>query len=186
MLFFASNPVFAGATPTLTLTSAASRMAHASGGTFDIPMPLSGTSGVESRTNGTTNRTVVFTFSSAVNGGSASITAGTATIGSVNFDGSEMIVNLNNVSDQQVVHVNVNNVTGTNGGSVSTAGVDVEYLNGDANADRAINVGDTVITRRHNGETLSAANCRYDLNADGQINVGDLIVIRGKAGGGLP
>ena len=52
---------------TETLLSAASRLTHGGAGTFDIAMPLTGTSGVEDRASSTYN--AVFTFDGAVTSG---------------------------------------------------------------------------------------------------------------------
>ena len=53
----------APSTSGLTLLSAASRLTHGAAGTFDIAMPLTGTSGVEDRSSSTYN--AVFTFDGA-------------------------------------------------------------------------------------------------------------------------
>ena len=56
----------------LTLLSAASRLTHGAAGTFDIAMPLTGTSGVEDRVAGTYN--AVFTFDAPVTSGQVQVT----------------------------------------------------------------------------------------------------------------
>src|SRR5947208_3593996 len=66
---------------TETLLSAASRLTHGGAGTFDIAMPLTGTSGVEDRTSGTYN--AVFTFDGAVTSGDVLAVGGTATVGPI-------------------------------------------------------------------------------------------------------
>src|SRR5438132_3547379 len=58
-------------TSVLTLLSAASRLTHGSAGTFDIPMPLTGISGVEDRSSPT--YIAVFTFDSPVTSGEATV-----------------------------------------------------------------------------------------------------------------
>ena len=72
-----------------SLVSAASRLTHGSAGSFDIDMPLAGTSGVEDRDGGG-NYLAVFTFDTDVTSGSASVVSGTATAGTPTFSGNEM------------------------------------------------------------------------------------------------
>src|SRR4029434_9669378 len=64
----------APSTSVLSLLSAASRLTHAAAGTFDIAMPLTGTSGVEDRSSSTYN--AVFTFDGAVTSGEVTVLSG--------------------------------------------------------------------------------------------------------------
>ena len=97
-----------------------------------------------------------------------------------------MIVALTGVTDQQVVTVTATNVTSTGNQTLPSSSVNVGYLIGDVNADRVVNVGDTIPTRNHAGETLDNTNFQYDVNVDGSINVGDTTVVRSKSGDFLP
>src|SRR5437868_8304827 len=71
----------APSTSALNLVSAASRLTHGPAGTFDVNMPLSGTSGVECRSAATYN--AVFTFDSPVTSGQVIVLSGTATVGAI-------------------------------------------------------------------------------------------------------
>src|SRR5438034_8302072 len=72
----------------LTLVSAASRLTHGTAGTFDVNMPLTGTSGVEDRSASIYN--AVFTFNAPVRSGQVSLVSGTATVGSISFDANSI------------------------------------------------------------------------------------------------
>ena len=61
-----------------TLLSAASRLTHGAAGTFDIAMPLTGTSGVEDRSSSTYN--AVFTFDGPVTSGEVTVLSGTTVV----------------------------------------------------------------------------------------------------------
>ena len=75
----------------LQLISAVSRKSH--GGTpYDIPLPLNGAPGVECRAG--SGHTLVFTFTTNVASGSASVTAGTGVAGAATFSGNTMTVPL--------------------------------------------------------------------------------------------
>jgi hypothetical protein len=64
--------------PVLQLASAVSRKTHGGAGTFDIPLPLTGTPGVECRSGGAGgDHTFVITFNNAVVSGNAAVTGGT-------------------------------------------------------------------------------------------------------------
>jgi hypothetical protein len=160
-------------------------MTQGGAGTFDLPLPLSGANGVEPRSDGTGNYTIVMTFDQAVNSGSASVASGTGNVNSVSYSGNSMIIALTGVTDQQTLAVSTNSVSGT--GTLSTSpSVSVGFLNGDVNGDRAVNVGDTTQVRNQSGATVDGTNFQYDVNADGFINVGDTTVVRSKSGDSLP
>jgi hypothetical protein len=167
--------------------SAASRFTHAGGaGTFDVSMPSAGPSGVEPRSDGTTNFTLVMTFDQPIRSGNASVTSGTGSVSGVSFSGNSMLVALTGVTDQQVITVTAVNVTSMSDQTLPTASVNAGYLYADVNMDRVVNVGDTITTRSHAGQVLDNTNFQYDVNIDGQIDVGDTTVVRAKSGDFLP
>lgn len=165
----------------VSLVSAASRLTHASAGTFDVNMPLTGTSGVEDRMSSTYN--AVFTFSGPVTSGQATVTGGTATAGAPTFSGSTMTVPLTGVADQQVVTIQVSNI---NGDGQVDGSVPFGFLIGDYNADRFTNGGDTVAVRGLSGTAVNASDFRADVNLDGFINGGDATIVRSKSGDSIP
>src|SRR5215475_6272973 len=79
-------------TSVLTLLSAASRLTHGAAGTFDIPMPLTGVSGVEDRSSSTYN--AVFTFDGPISSGQVTVLSGTGTVGAISFSGNSMTAQL--------------------------------------------------------------------------------------------
>jgi hypothetical protein len=103
--------------------SAVSRKTHGSAGDFDIPLPLTGTPGIECRSGGATNDfTLVISFAAdvAVTGDTqAEISSGTAQIGSggvpnngaVTVTGNTITVPLTNVGNAQTINVRLNGVT---------------------------------------------------------------------------
>jgi hypothetical protein len=165
----------------VTLVSAASRLTHASAGTFDVNMPLTGTSGVEDRMSSTYN--AVFTFSGPVTSGQATVISGTGTAGAPTFSGSTMTVPLSGVADQQVITIQVSNI---NGDGQVDGSVPFGFLVGDYNADRFTNGGDTTSVRGLSGATVNAGDFRADVNLDGFINSGDATIVRSKSGDSIP
>src|SRR5713101_5362132 len=92
-------------------TRAVSRKTHGSAGTFDVNLPLSGEPGVECR-NSVGNQALVFTFSSNVVSGSASVTGGTGSVfGNHIFSGNTMPVKLKGVTDVRKFTVTLRDVT---------------------------------------------------------------------------
>ena len=95
------------------LANAVSRKTHGGAGTFDVNMPLTGTTGVECRTGGGSgDHSLVFTFNNPLVSGSASVTGGSGSVvGSPIFSGQTMTVNLSGVTNAQTVTVTLANVT---------------------------------------------------------------------------
>jgi hypothetical protein len=170
--------------PAPILLSAVSELTHPGVGTFDINIPISGTTGVEPRRDGTGNYKIILTFDQPVNAGTASVTSGTGNVNTVSFSGNTMTLNLTGVTDQQVVAVTANGVAGTNTLS-SSPDVRVGFLQGDSTLDREVNVADTIVVRSHAG-AVNASTCQYDVNLDGQIDVADTIIVRSKSGNYVP
>jgi hypothetical protein len=167
-----------------TLVSAFSRMSHTGFGNFDLNLPLNG-SGVEPRDGGGTD-TIVLRFSGTVNSGSASVTSGNGSVNNVTFSGTDMIISLTGVTDQQRVTLTATNVAGPNTQTLPSAAITLGFLIGDVNGDGAINVGDTILVRNNAGVTLDNTNFVWDVNRDGAVNSGDTIIVRNNAGNSLP
>ena len=175
--------------------SAVSRKTHAGAGVvdvplpgFDVPLPLSGSAGVECRNgsgpNGNSHQ-ILITFADPVTVGSVTVSSpdGLATA-TQSASGAIVTVDLSNVTDAQTLLITLNNVNdGQHFGPVT---IPFAALVGDVNGDRSVNTGDTLQTRTHAGENISAANFRYDVNTDGQINTGDTIRVRSRSGASLP
>src|SRR6266480_6953221 len=119
--------------PALQLTSAASRLTHGSAGTFDINMPLTGTSGVEDRSSSTYN--AVFTFDAPVTSGEVTVLGGTATVGAITFSGNSMTAQLTGVTSAEVVTLHTQNI---NGDGQPHGDVPFGFLTADVNANRIV------------------------------------------------
>ncbi|HMJ05259.1 MAG TPA: hypothetical protein VK474_03295 [Chthoniobacterales bacterium] len=175
-----SGPGACPAAPTApALTGAGSRL-----GMFDVPLPLTGTAGVECR-DGSGNYTVVLSFDAPVQSGTASVSSGTGSAGTPTFSGNNMIVNLSGVTDQQTLTVTATNVTGTNGGVLSSTGVNVGFLIGDTTGDGSVNGSDVSQTKSESGNTANTANYREDVNVSGGINGSDISIVKSKSGNTL-
>ena len=119
------------AAPALQLTSAVSRKTHGAAGAFDIPLPLSGTLGVECR-SGAGGHTLVFTFVNNIIAGDASITSGSGSVsGTPSYNGRTMTVNLTNVTDAQKITVMLSNVTDSFSQVLPDTSVSMNVLLGD-------------------------------------------------------
>ncbi len=164
-----------------TLVSAASRVTQGSAGTFDVPMPISGTSGVDDRSTGG-SYTAVFTFNTAVTSGSASVISGTATAGTPTFSGNEMRVPLSGVANEQIVTIRVSNVNGGGGSNDVPFG----FLIADANANRTVDKPDFNQIKAAVGQPVTAANFRFDVNANGAIQKSDAQLVKTHKGESIP
>ena len=175
----------AGTTATLQLLSAVSRKSHRTSGTFDVSLPLTGGAGVECR-NGGGNYSLVFTFSSSVVAGSASVTTGTGTAGQPTFSGPSMTVPLSCVTDVQTLTVTLSGVTDSTSQVLPPTAVSVAMLIGDTNGDKTVNNADVSLTKGQVGMPVSGSNFREDVKIDGRINSTDVKQVKGAIGHSLP
>ncbi len=177
---------------TLTPTGAVSRKEHGGAGTFDIPLPLTGTVGIEDRSGGASNDyQVVISFANpvTVQGSTtppptAATVTGTGFVTSVIVSGSTVTVNLSGVTDVQQILVTVYSVSdGTNSGNVA---VPIKILIGDTNGNSVVNAGDIAQTKAQSGQPVTTTNFRNDVTANGTINAGDIALVKSKSGNILP
>jgi uncharacterized protein (DUF1800 family) len=174
----AGNSALAQAAP--VLQSAATRKMHAAV-PYDLGLPLSGATGIEPR-DLTTGLTVVLNFDKNVQSGAATVTAGTATVASTSFAGSQMLVNLTNVANAQAVTIRAANVVPTGGGTAATANVSFRTLVGDVNGSGSVSVADVNLIKFWVGATVGLSNFRGDLNASNSVSVGDVNVVKFAVG----
>jgi hypothetical protein len=166
---------------TTSLVSAASRLTHGSAGTFDVAMPLTGTSGVECRLATTYN--AVFTFDAPVTSGDVTVLSGTATVGLISFNGNSMIAQLTGVTNAEIVTLHTQNI---NGDGQAHGDVPFGFLTGDADASRLVSKPDQTLVKSQVNQPVTSSNFREDLNADGRIKNADLNVLKANKGHSIP
>jgi len=173
-------------TAPLQLMSAVSRKTHGAAGAFDVPLPLSGTPGLECRSSGG-NHTLVFTFSNNVTAGSASVTAGTGSVsGSPSFSGNTMTVNLTGVTDVQQITVTLSGVTDSSAQILPNTSVSMNMLIGDTTGNKSVNASDVSQTKGQSGAAVTASNFRTDVTANGVLNASDVSLVKSRSGSALP
>ena len=174
--------------PVLQLASAVSRKTHDVAGTFDIPLPLSGSPGVECRSGGAGgDHTFVITFNNAVVSGNAAVTGGTGSVaGTPTFSSHTMTVNLTGVADVQTITVTLSNVTDSFGQVLPNTVVSANMLIGDTTGNSTVNASDVAQTKAQSGAATTAANFRTDINASGTVTASDIAQVKANAGHSLP
>jgi hypothetical protein len=183
-------------TAPVSISSAVSRMTHGAAGTFDVALPLTGTDGVECRTQGGTHDfTMVVTFSGNVTvtgSPQAQVTSGTGCVGSagvctgnVTVSGNVVTVPLTTIGDQQNINVRINGVNGADA-PATDFNIPMGVLAGDTNANRTVNAADVSQTKGQSGQAVTAANFRNDVNANGSINAGDINIVKAASGHSIP
>ncbi len=159
--------------------SAVSRKLH--GGTpFDINLPLTtGTPGIEPRNLGSGYQVVV-NFPAAVTFTGATVTSGTATLGTVSGSGTtQATINITAANTAQFVTLNLANVN--DGVNTNDVPVTMGILVGDVNQNGTVNAGDTLVTRNRAGGPVDATTFYSDINADGSVNAGDTLSVRNRS-----
>jgi hypothetical protein len=152
--------------------SAVSRKVHGSAGTFDLPLSAVTTNPTTEPRIGPT-QTIVYTFDKAVNAATATITEGTATAGTPTFSGSDVIVGLSGVTNEQYVTVSLTNVASSDGGTGGSGSVRLGFLLGDVNQNRVVTVADLGLVNQQLAQVVTAANYLKDVNASGTLTVAD-------------
>ncbi len=189
---FINAEAAAGGTPStpgpVTLSSAASRKIHGAAGTFNIPMPLAGTPGVECRDGGANgDYTLVFTFANPLtSAGGAIVTAGNGSVSSTSVSGNSLIVNLTNVTTAQRVTVNALDVRDNAGKVSDSVPVTMRVIVGDTGASGSVTGTDVSQTKVQVGAVVGAGNFREDVLANGNINGTDVSAVKVHSGQGVP
>ncbi len=170
----------------LELTSVVSRKTHGAAGSFDVDLPLSGSTGVECRSS-SGNHSFVFTFSNPVVSGNAAVTSGIGNLsGSPVFSGNTMTVNLTGVIDQQQIAVTVSNVMDAFGQTLANTTVNAVMLIGDTSANRTVNSSDVAQVKGQVGAGVDSSNFRNDINTSGDINSTDVTQVKVSIGHFVP
>ncbi len=170
-----------GSGGSIQLLSAASRLTHGPAGTFDVPMPLTGVSGVEDRTSSTYN--AVFTFDAPVTSGQVQVVSGTAAVGPISFNGNSLIARLTGVTSAENVVLRVQNI---NGDGLQDGDVTFGFLVGDANANRRVDKPDQTQVQGQLNQPVTSANFRDDIIVDGRIKNNDVQIVKSNRGHTIP
>ena len=165
----------------LTLLSAASRLTHGGAGTFDIAMPLTGTSGVEDRSASTYN--AVFTFDGAVTSGEVQVVSGAATVGAISFTGNSLTAQVTGVTSAEVVTLRVQNI---NGDGQQHGDVPFGFLTADVNGNRIVDKPDQQRIKADKNQVVNAGNFRDDINLSGIVDKPDVQSVQTNRGHSIP
>lgn len=159
-------------------------------GGFAIDLPLTGSSGVESRSGGSQGSyTVSFTFDHPLTN-VAGVRTSCGTVTSSQIDGSDPHVYVVNLSaaacNAQNVAVTLTGISDDQGNTLASASVTLGLLLGDVDGDRTVTTTDFNATKTDSGQTTDGTNFREDLNANGRIDRADAKSVRGQIGTALP
>jgi hypothetical protein len=171
-------------TPPPAMLTAVSRKVHGAAGTFDLPLSLIATNPTTEPRQSSTS-TLVMSFDTAVVSANAAITEGTATVGVLTFGGTDVIVPLTGVADQQYVTISLTNVSSALvvGGSTS---IRLGFLRGDVSGNRVVTVSDLAQVNAQLAQTVTATNFLKDVNASGTLSVADKAITNANLTRALP
>jgi hypothetical protein len=186
----ASRVAAPGNNSCIAAVSAVSRKIH--GGdptkTFDVNLPLIGTTGIECRKGTPTGKDfqVVFNFPAAVTVGGVSVTSkdGLATADAPVIAGNNVAVNLHNVSNAQTLGITLTNVA--HGSEVGNVGVTMSVLLGDVDASGRVDSTDVFRVRQQSLQMANSSNFRTDMDTSARIDSTDVFVTRQQSLTSLP
>ena len=176
--------------PALALFAVKSKKTHGAAGDFSIDIVFPPVVGlgvtVEPRAISTGHK-IIFQFNDTVNSiGTVSATdANSMPIGSVTpvIAGNDVMVTLTGVPDNQRVQIGFL-ATGPNGSTNAIASLG--FLVGDVSNTRVVSAADISSVKAHLGQTVSAANFRFDLDISGSIGAADLSAAKARSAMVLP
>jgi hypothetical protein len=171
-----------------TVASAVSRKNHGGAGVFDLPLPLSGSPGVEGRLAGSGGtHTIVVTFNRQIASGAASVTSGTGTVsGTPMISGSTVTINLTGVSDVQTLTLLLDDMSSTNAETLPDTTINIGFLVGDVNGTGGVTATDIGQVKSLSGQTVAITNFRSDINTSGSLNATDIGLVKSRSGATLP
>jgi Dockerin type I domain len=174
------------------LVSVVSRKTHGIAGTFDVPVPLTGTRGVEPRSGGTNgDYSLIFTFGTPIMScGTASVSAGSVSGQSGGGGTMQCGVNLTGIPNAQYITVTLTGVADTACNVGTVIGPQMGVLLGDVNGDGQVDSADLLKVKQQTLQPVNdnpgTSNFREDVNTDSNIDSGDLLVTKRQTLTGLP
>lgn len=165
------------------------RKTHGVSGAFDVPLPLTGTLGVDCRSAGANgDHQIVATFATPVTVTAATVTPGSNGTASVSgapvVNGRTVTVNLTNVSNAQKITINLIGVN--DGVTTENISVPMGVLMGDVTGNQMVNSTDVSDVKLHSGAPVTELNFRRDIAASGLINSTDLSIVKLAVGSAIP
>ena len=165
--------------------NAVSRKVHGDAGTFDIGLPLAGTSGIECRSGGATNDyQIVVTFGGPVTFSSAQVTQGTATVSSTTTNGNQVVINLTGVTNAQTIQVTLAAVD--DGVGTTDIAIPMSVLVGDVNGTGAVDGNDVSAVQSATRQLANTVNFRLDVNGSGLIDGNDVAITQSHTRTSVP
>ncbi len=186
----------AATTGVLPIPGVVSRKNH-NGTDYDVPLPATGTAGVECRAAGPgDSHTLIFTFDRTLaTAGQATITQGTATLApaqsggtnpSVGPNPNQVTVELANVANAQHLVVTLSDAHDSAGDVLASMDARMDVLLGDVNGIAGVTGADVNQIKAQVGATLSSENFRTDINVNGNVTGADVNAAKAQVGTSLP
>ena len=167
-------------------TGVVSRKVHGSAGSFDIDLPLSGTSrsGMPQWRRASGDYEIVFNFMSPVVFDGAAIKEGAGAVSGTSGSGTNSVsINLTGVSSGQRITVAL--FGASHGTSKSDFSVPMSVLVGDTSGNGLVNATDISQTKANTGQAITVSNFRSDIDASGSINASDVGLVKSMSGTAL-
>jgi CSLREA domain-containing protein len=176
---------FAGAVPSIPISSAVSRKVHGTAGTFDIDLPQTGPLGVECRSGGPGgNHQVIVAFANPVSVDGVAVESVNGLANATKSVSANIVtINLTGVANAQVLTITLTGVN--NGETIGNTVLRMGVLFGDTTGNAAVSSADVSQTKLASGQPVTATRFRNDLNLSGSINASDISAAKLSSGTAL-
>jgi hypothetical protein len=178
--------------PEVPLVSVVSQKFHGAAGPFDIDLlsPIPEFLGIECRSGGAAGEyTLIFNFANTLASvGGASVASGTGNVNSsaIGSDAHQYIVDLDGVSNAQIITVSLTNVSDSSGNFSNTVDATIGFLIGDITANKVVSNTDVASVKAQVAAPVTSSNFRNDVTASGVISNTDVSDTKAQVGTQLP
>jgi uncharacterized protein (DUF1800 family) len=165
------------------IQSASSRLRHGSAGNFDMPLPLTGGTGIECR-NVSSGTTLVIMFDQPVFVGSAQISPSSAKIlGAPTFSNNGMLLRVSGLKNATSYTVTLTGVMNTGDEIANPLTLSFRTLLGDVNQSGAVTAADVNTANGWvSNSPVTATTFAGDVNLTGTVNRADVTTIKQQVG----
>jgi len=114
------------------------------------------------------------------------VVSGTGTVlGSPDFSGRTLTVQLGGIADSQTLGINLTGVTDQFGRVLPNKTITMNVLVGDTTGSSSVNASDVSLTKSQSGMPVTEENFYLDVTMNGAINASDVGLVKSRSGAAI-